>query len=95
MENFRIKKVLTWDGLCKRVRLFRIMWERNAADIGKPCIDEAYSAALSFAIDVVPGDLWIGVFWKRQMYETFIYVCFVPCLPIRIHFQRSWGGKYV
>ena len=36
-----------------------------------------------------PRDLWIGIYWNHERHNGFItetldiYVCLVPCLPIR------------
>ncbi len=43
-----------------------------------------------------PRDLWVGVFWKQKDYEfksrtqriTDIYICFIPCIPIRLSIGR-------
>jgi hypothetical protein len=42
-----------------------------------------------------PRDLWIGVYWHKKDESLFVYICFVPLLPIRIHYKRSYGGRYV
>jgi hypothetical protein len=34
-----------------------------------------------------PRDLWVGVFWDRRNGDTFVYVCVIPCLPIRFRIQ--------
>jgi hypothetical protein len=31
-----------------------------------------------------PRDLWVGVYWTRKADALFVYVCFLPCLPIVI-----------
>lgn len=31
-----------------------------------------------------PRDLWVGVFWDRKNTYLFIYICIVPCFPIRL-----------
>lgn len=48
-----------------------------------------------------PRDLWIGVYWdrrhvgwqgaygaKRSIYEYSIYICLIPCLPIRLRWDN-------
>lgn len=45
-----------------------------------------------------PRDLWVGVYWDRplpldigygfKLRTLFIYVCLVPCLPIKITLTR-------
>lgn len=43
------------------------------------------------AILVEVRDLWVGVYWdhqrRSQMWRLTIYVCLIPCLPIRL----TWG----
>lgn len=29
-------------------------------------------------------DAWVGVFIDRDMWRTHVYVCLVPCFPIRL-----------
>jgi hypothetical protein len=45
-----------------------------------------------------PRDLWIGVYWDRpspldmgwgfELRTLFIYVCLIPCLPLKITLSR-------
>jgi hypothetical protein len=51
----------------------------------KSCFDYWISICLKFEI----RDLWIGVYWiigfnTEDKYYVSIYICFVPCFPIRI-----------
>jgi hypothetical protein len=46
---------------------------------------------------VEPRDVWVGVFWDRDVdtYERTwltVYVCLLPCLPVR--FQRAPTSWY-
>ena len=42
-----------------------------------------------------PRDAWVGVYWtKGQIHEWFFYVCLLPCLPLRFHYMRSYGGIF-
>ena len=34
-----------------------------------------------------PRDCWVGLYWDR----LFIYVCALPCLPLRIQYRHSWS----
>lgn len=36
-----------------------------------------------------PRDIWVGVYWKREHLLTWIYVCIIPMLPIRLTFERG------
>lgn len=31
-----------------------------------------------------PRDLWIGVYWNRPYWGLEVYICIVPCLPIKL-----------
>lgn len=38
-----------------------------------------------------PRDLWVGVYWNRwckALCYTDIFICLVPCLPIKITKRR-------
>jgi hypothetical protein len=64
---------------------------------------DGWSWKTSVAIEWKLADLWIGIFWRRQTLpmdesstsDLEIWVCLIPCLPIRIHFDRQWGGWHV
>jgi hypothetical protein len=46
-----------------------------------------------------PRDLWIGAYWDRKKGvdpSLFVYICIIPCLPIRIHHKRiTTAGRYL
>lgn len=78
-----------------RLCLTRIRWERIER------LTENYSGIcsnkLSVSICWVPRDLWIGAFWKPGCvpgYPGTLWICVLPCLPIRFHWVKSWGGRY-
>lgn len=86
----RIKRVLTWSRSEKRLRLFRVLWVRGLGPgYGAP---ENYSAKLSVAIEWKPVDLWVGAFWKGERDERTFWLCLLPCVPIRFHYKRAYGG---
>lgn len=31
-----------------------------------------------------PRDLWIGVYWNKPIWGLEIYICIIPCLPIKL-----------
>jgi hypothetical protein len=50
-----------------------------------------------------PQDLWIGVFWKKDVtpmrsdefvewHTLDVWICCVPCLPIHLRWLRLKGG---
>lgn len=74
------------------LQLFRAHWTRG--DWLDGC---GYGAALSLKIIWEPRDLWIGVYWttdSRWRDNRIVYLCLLPCLPIRLHYQRSYGGRF-
>lgn len=44
--------------------------------------------AWSVDLQVEPRDCWIGVFWDRHPREWQVWICLIPCLPIRI--EVAW-----
>ena len=49
-----------------------------------------------FSISVAwePRDIWVGMYWDAQPYDLFVYVCVVPLIPIRLHWKRSYSGRF-
>ena len=68
----------------------RFYWNTGTVGDGR-----GYSTKLSAKLLWEPRDLWIGVYWHKKDESLFVYICFVPLLPIRIHYKRSYGGRYV
>lgn len=80
----------TWSRREKRLRLFIVSWLRGfGPGWGAP---DNYNAALSVGIEWKLPDLWLGVFWKGDRDERIVWVCLIPCVPIRFHYQRAYGG---
>lgn len=72
----------------RRVRLGRWNWERMRA--GRE-VSHEITAQVCFE----PRDLWVGLYWEHREFERWVfYLCLVPCLPLRIKFQRSHGGRF-
>jgi hypothetical protein len=64
---------------------------------GSVYVQKKLSSSKEISIKLLwePRDLWIGLFWaKSDLYHRMWYICFIPCLPIRIHFKRSYGGNF-
>jgi len=89
MNNLRWKSVFRWDKGVKRLRLFRVMWEQLTPD------GVEYSSKLSVAIDFKLEDFWLGVFWSKELFGAKVWICLLPCVPLRIHLQQAWGGRFV
>ena len=65
---------------------------RNRGNVGD---GKGYSIKLSVKLLWEPRDLWVGIYWTRDGADhLFVYVCVLPALPIRLHWARSWGGRF-
>ena len=86
----RIKRVMRRSASEKRFRLFRILFMRGLGPgYGAP---DNYSAKVSVAIEWQPSNLWVGAFRKGGRDERTLLICLIPCVPIRVHYKRSYGG---
>lgn len=74
----------------RRLVLTRICWNRGTPGDGK-----GYSVKLTVSLCWAWYDLWVGLFVKRETFGFILFLCLLPCLPIRIHYQRSYGGRYI
>lgn len=90
-KNFpKLKWRGTWSRREKRLRLFIFSWLRGLGPgWGTP---NNYNAALSVGVEWKVEDLWLGVFWKGTRDERWIWLCVIPCVPIRFHYRRAYGG---
>ena len=65
--------------------------------------DDGSSTRLSMKLLWEPRDMWIGVYWTRvfdhlcdrKFDHLFVYICLLPMLPIRLHWTRSRGGRFI
>ncbi len=73
----------------KRLVLARFFWRRGTVGDGK-----GYSAKFSISICLAWYDLWIGLFYKKELWGGILYLCLLPCLPIRFHLKRAYGGHF-
>ena len=43
------------------------------------------------SLEFVPGDMWIGLFWRRKHPISWnrweFFICILPCFPIRIEWM--------
>lgn len=44
---------------------------------------------MTVQIEWKPQDMWVGVFWKRRVISTDVWICLVPCFPIHIYFLNK------
>ena len=76
----------------KELATHRFFWDRGTVGDGR-----GYSVKLSVKLLLEPRDIWVGIYWTPQHDSRdhfFVYLCLLPCLPIRFHWARSWGGSY-
>lgn len=77
----------------RRICLARLRWERGDVGDGK-----GYSVKLSISLCWKVQDAWVGLFWKKHDFNPsngwMAWICLLPCLPIRLSCQRSYGGKF-
>lgn len=78
-----------------RICLTRIRWESM-----KRCNTGQFMQAshkLSISLCWKWEDLWIGAFWQGPKFaeagDRFtLWICLLPCLPIRLKLIRTFGG---
>ena len=89
----KFRWVYTWDPGDRRLRLCRFIWTRgDGPGAGAP---SNYSAMLSLSIDVVRwADSWIGMFCRGARDEWWAWLCILPWFPLRLHYQRAYGGHH-
>ena len=39
-----------------------------------------------------PRDLWIGLYWVKESEGLILFLCLLPCLPLRLHFKKKFGA---
>ncbi len=74
-------------GRDRRLVLTRLRWENRIRRI-------TVSNKLSISICWEPRDLWVGVYWTTLLHELEVFICILPCLPLRLRWVRSWGGIF-
>jgi hypothetical protein len=74
----------------KSRRFFLGRWRWESQRLGR-----AVSHEVSASIYFEPRDLWVGLYWEHDEFERWcFYLCLLPCLPLRVKFRRSWGGRF-
>ena len=72
----------------RRWYLARIRWEN-----GPNTVEISHEITISLCFE--PRDLCIGLYWDNNEFERWIfYLYFFPCLPLRVKFCRSHGGRF-
>lgn len=80
MNNLRFKRVFKRDNIQGFFRLFRILWERGTVGDG-----EGYSAKFSVALSPV-----LFSFIERDAVTDWR----MTILGVRLHYCRSYGGRF-
>lgn len=44
---------------------------------------------ISVTLEFKLADLWIGLFWKRQVQTLHIWICLLPALPLHITIRKG------
>ena len=79
MKNFRFKRVMRLDTIQRHFRLFRAMWERGTVGDG-----DGYSAKL--AVGVLPR---LFAFQRLAPHDVMVVLA-----GLRVHYSRSYGGRF-
>jgi|SRR5947209_147364 len=74
----------------RRLVLTRIYWNRGTPGDGK-----GYSAKFTVSLCWQWRDLWVGLSLKPERAGWIAWLCLLPCLPIRFHLLRSYGGSLI
>lgn len=77
-----------WMGQERRLCLTRIRWERGTPGIP----GGGYSAKLSLSLQFMPRDWVLGIKWKPELWGFIASLFLLPCLSLRVHLKRSYGG---
>lgn len=89
LKNFRIKIINTRSSSEKLCRLFCLQWEAIDAS------NAIYSNELSFGVEFLINHWCLGIYWKKEYFGKVWRIYLLPCVPVRIHIKRSWGGRFV
>lgn len=79
-----------YEGGPLELHIARFTWNTGATRLG-----DVVSRKLSIKLQLVPRDLWVGLFWKKDGHKSWTWhVCFLPCLPIRVKLKSSTSGLF-
>lgn len=87
-RRFRVQR---WPNLIREERrlcLTRICW-----NVGTPGDGKGYSCKLSFSLAWDWKDIVLGARVFPELWGFILRVYFLPCLALRIHFKRAYGGR--
>lgn len=73
----------------KRFFTWRCCWNRGKVGDGK-----GYSNEVSVAFGFEPRDIWVGLYWTTEHGGWIVYLCLIPCFPLRLHRKWSYGGIF-
>ncbi len=91
-RKFRLQWRPNFIGPERRLCLTRVYWNRGTPGDGK-----GYSTKISVSLCWRWRLFFVGAFFPPQtsLDDTMLWLCLLPCLPIRIHLLRSWGGSFI
>jgi hypothetical protein len=76
--------------MTRELAVRRFYW--NVGNVGD---GKGYSNKLSVKLIWRPKDFLIGFYTTNTLREhRFLYISIIPCLLVRLHWARSWGGRY-
>lgn len=71
----------------RRLYWFRVEHMRGPSNGGRTPLH-----SLSACTVWEPRDLWVGVYWVKESNGLILFVCALPCLPLRLHFKKEFGA---
>jgi hypothetical protein len=88
--SFPLRIFREFDGGPLELHIARFTWRTGCHGLG-----DVLSRKLSIKLQIVPRDLWVGLYWKKDGHQSWTwFVCLLPCLPIRIKLKSSSGGIF-
>jgi hypothetical protein len=72
----------------RRLVLTRVYWNRGTPGDGK-----GYSAKVSLSLCWSWRRPYVGLHVQRERYGWIAWLCLLPCVPLRVHLLRSYGGS--
>lgn len=81
----------------RRICLTRVCWESIKPMCHPPGVPHQASHKLSVSLCWKWQDLWVGAFWQGAKFPEAgdrytLWICLIPCLPIRIKLIQTFGG---
>ena len=78
----------------RRLVLARLYWDTGTWH-EQPSQTTFCSHKLSVSICFHWRKMWLGGEYKSELWGFILYLCLLPCLPLRVHLKRSYGGSFI